>query len=141
MIKAGSTIVMEAWDMRYKPNSDWNHAWCAAPANPIPRYLWGIQPEKPGFEVVSIRPQMSSLKQSSIKMPTIRGEIKGEYKRMNNRLSQYKIELPANMVGEFSAGFSADDVVTLNGETINLSFGTIRLNPGVNEIEIKVNSF
>jgi arylsulfatase A-like enzyme len=141
MIKAGSTIAMEAWDMRYKPNSDWNHAWGAAPANIIPRYLWGIQPEKPGFEVVSIRPQMSSLKQSSIKMPTIRGEIKGEYKRMNNRLSQYKIELPANMVGEFSAGFSADDVVTLNGETINLSFGTIRLNPGVNEIEIKVNSF
>jgi arylsulfatase A-like enzyme len=141
MIKVGSTIAMEAWDMRYKPNSDWNHAWGAAPANIIPRYLWGIQPEKPGFEVVSIRPQMSSLKQSSIKMPTIRGEIKGEYKRVNNRLTQYKIELPANMVGEFNAGFSAEDVVTVNGKPVNLSFGTIRLEPGVNEIEIRINSF
>jgi alpha-L-rhamnosidase len=141
MIKVGSTIAMEAWDMRYKPNSDWNHAWGAAPANIIPRYLWGIQPEKPGFEVVSIRPQMSSLKQSSIKMPTIRGEIKGEYKRVNNRLAQYKIELPANMVGEFNAHFSPEDVVTVNGKPVNLSFGTIRLEPGVNEIEIKVNSF
>jgi alpha-L-rhamnosidase len=141
MIKVGSTIAMEAWDMRYKPNSDWNHAWGAAPANIIPRYLWGIQPEKPGFEVVSIRPQMSSLKQSSIKMPTIRGKIKGEYKRMNNRLSQYKIELPANMVGEFNAGFSTEDVVTLNGKPVNLSFGSVRLEPGFNEIEIRLNSF
>ncbi len=141
MIKVGSTISMEASDMKYKPNSDWNHAWGAAPANIIPRYLWGIQPEKPGFEVVSIHPQMSSLKQSSIKMPTIRGEIKGDYKRVNNRLTQYKIELPANMVGEFNAGFSAEDVVTVNGKPVNLSFGTVRLYPGMNEIEIRVNSF
>jgi hypothetical protein len=141
MIKVGSTIAMEAWDMRYKPNSDWNHAWGAAPANIIPRYLWGIQPKTPGFEVVTINPQMSSLKNSSIKVPTIRGEITGEYKRLNNRLTQYKIELPANMVGEFNAGFSAEDVVTVNGKPVNLSFGTIRLEPGVNEIEVRVNSF
>ncbi len=141
MIKVGSTISMEAWDMKYKPNSDWNHAWGAAPANIIPRYLWGIQPKTPGFEVVSIQPQMSTLNNSSIKMPTIRGEITGEYMRVNNRLIQYKIELPANMTGDFNAGFSAQDVVTVNGETVNLSFGTIRLSPGVNEIKITVNSF
>ena len=141
MIKVGSTISMEAWDMRYKPNSDWNHAWGAAPANIIPRGLLGIQPKTPGFGVVSIKPQMGSLKNSSITVPTIKGQIKGEYKRVNARLTQYSIEIPANMVGEFDAGFSADDVVTVNGETVNLSFGTIRLNPGVNEIEVKVNSF
>lgn len=27
MIKIGSTITLEAWDMNYKPNADWNHAW------------------------------------------------------------------------------------------------------------------
>jgi alpha-L-rhamnosidase len=68
-------------------------------------------------------------------------KIKGEYKRINNRLSQYKIELPANMVGEFNAGFSTEDVVTLNGKPVNLSFGSVRLEPGLNEIEIRVNSF
>ena len=141
MIKVGSTISMEAWDMRYKPNSDWNHAWGAAPANIIPRGLWGIQPKTPGFGVVSIKPQMGSLKNSSITVPTIKGQIIGEYKRVNARLTQYSIEIPANMVSEFDAGFSADNVVTVNGETVNLSFGTIRLNPGVNEIEVKLNSF
>ncbi|MEZ5105213.1 MAG: sulfatase-like hydrolase/transferase [Draconibacterium sp.] len=141
MIKVGSTISMEAWDMRYKPNSDWNHAWGAAPANIIPRYLWGIQPEKPAFEVVSIYPQMSTLKFSSIKVPTIRGEIKGDYQRVNSRLTKYEIELPANMVGEFVSDFSPENEITLNGERINTSFGSIRLQPGKNSIEIRVNSF
>jgi len=141
MIKVGSTISMEAWDMKYKPNSDWNHAWGAAPANIIPRGLWGIQPLSPGYGVVTIHPQMSKLKNSSIVVPTIKGQIKGEYKRINNRLAKYSIEIPANMVGEFKAGFAPEDVVTLNGETVNLSFGSIRLDPGMNEIEIVVNSF
>jgi alpha-L-rhamnosidase len=141
MIKVGSTISMEAWDMRYKPNSDWNHAWGAAPANIIPRGLWGIQPKTPGFGVISIHPQMSTLKNSSIVVPTIKGQIKGEYQRVSNRIAKYSIEIPANMVGEFEADFASEDVVTVNGKAVNLSFGSIRLAPGVNEIEIRVNSF
>ena len=141
MIKSGSTITMEAWDMRYKPNSDWNHAWGAAPANIIPRYLWGIQPKTPGFGEVRIHPQMADLKESSIEVPTIKGNIKGKYQFVNQRLQKYSIELPANMVGEFRLDFLPQHVVTLNGEPINLSFGTIRLNPGENDIEIRINSF
>lgn len=30
MIRVGSTISLEAWDNKYKPNQDWNHAWGAA---------------------------------------------------------------------------------------------------------------
>ncbi len=141
MIKGGTTISWEAWDLKYKPNQDWNHAWGAAPANIVPRYLWGIQPVIAGFGVVRIQPQMSTLKFSSIKVPTIRGEIIGDYKRVNNRLTRYEIELPANMVGEFSSEFSPDVEVNLNGEKVNTAFGSIRLNPGINSIEIRVNSF
>jgi len=141
MIKVGSTISMEAWDMKYKPNSDWNHAWGAAPANIVPRYLWGIQPKTPGFDVATIKPQMGNLKNSSITVPTIKGQIKGEYKKVNNRLTEFTIELPANMVGEFWTQFSSNAMVSVNGERVNLSFGTIQLNPGVNNIEIRINSF
>ena len=52
MIKVGSTITMEAWDMKYKPNSDWNHAWGAAPGNIIPRCMWGITPKTPAFGLI-----------------------------------------------------------------------------------------
>ncbi len=140
MIRVGSTISMEAWDMKYKPNSDWNHAWGAAPANIIPRYLWGIQPKKPAFEMVTIKPRLADLKFSTIKVPTIRGEIIARFKMTNTGLKQYVIELPGNMKGEFDAGFSDGDVVTLNGEKVNLKDGTIRLSPGVNKIEIRSDS-
>ena len=47
MIRVGSTISLEAWDNKYKPNQDWNHAWGAAPANIIPRRLMGVEPLRP----------------------------------------------------------------------------------------------
>ncbi len=141
MIAIGSTITLEAWDMKYKPNADWNHAWGAVPANAIPRGLWGIQPKVPGYKVVTIKPQLSTLTNTSIKVPTVLGEIVGEYKRVNGRLQKYTIVLPANMLGEFEVATSPDDLVTLNGEKVNMAFKSIRLEPGINEIVIKVNSF
>ena len=141
MIKVGSTISMEAWDMKYKPNSDWNHAWGAAPANIVPRYMWGIQPLTPGYGVAAIYPQLSNLTNSSIVVPTIKGQIKAEYKKVNNRLSQYSVELPANMVAEFKLNFPTNAVVSLNGVPADLSFGSVRLSPGLNEIVVQVNSF
>ena len=141
MIKAGSTITLEAWDMKYKVNADWNHAWGAAPANIIPRYLWGIQPKTAGFGVTTIKPQMGTLKHSEIEVPTIKGVIKGKYLFVNNRRQTYTIELPANMVAEFALTGTGGREVKLNGEKTSTAFGTIRLLPGVNHIELVVNSF
>ncbi len=141
MIKIGSTIALEAWDMRYKPNSDWNHAWGAAPANIIPRWLWGIQPKTAGFGVVTIQPQMGDLENSAITVPTIRGQIQGEYRRVNDRLTKYMFELPANMVGEFKVDLSPQDIVTVNGKAVNPAFDSVRLMPGKNNIDIQINSF
>ena len=71
----GAIITLEAWDMKYKVNADWNHAWGAAPTNIIPRYMWGIKPKTPGFGLVEIKPQMDNVKNSSILAPTFRGQI------------------------------------------------------------------
>jgi len=141
MIQHGTTITWEAWDMKYKPNADWNHAWGAAPANIIPRHLWGVQPASPGFEIAHIRPQLGDLESSEIQVPTILGAIKGSYSFINDRLSRYSIELPANMVGVFELELSPQAVVTLNGKNVNLAFGDLRLEPGVNDIQIRINSF
>jgi len=141
MITSGSTITMEAWDMRYKPNSDWNHAWGAAPANIIPRQLWGIQPKVAGFKMAHIHPQMGRLNNSSVKVPTPLGIIKADYIKINNRFTKYSVELPANMTGEFKVDLTENAVVTCNGEKVDLSFETIRIGPGINVIEIRINSF
>jgi alpha-L-rhamnosidase len=141
MIKVGSTITMEAWDIKYKSNGDWNHAWGAAPANIIPRKMWGVMPAKPGFELVSIKPQLASLKHSSIVVPTIRGQITGSYQYVSDRLQTYQITLPGNVVAEFFYKADATEVVVLNGVAVNPGFESIRLEPGVNNIEIRVHSF
>ncbi len=39
MLRQGATMTMEAWSLKAKPNQDWNHAWGAAPANLLPRFL------------------------------------------------------------------------------------------------------
>jgi len=119
MIRSGSTITMEAWDMKYKPNSDWNHAWGAAPANIIPGYMWGISPAEPGFARCIIRPQLGNLKHSRIKVPTIRGFIEAEF-RDTGKLKEYIITIPGNMLCDFK----------------NPDGKIIKLLPGLNKIKI-----
>jgi hypothetical protein len=91
----GTTISLEAWDNKYKPNQDWNHAWGAAPANIIPMKLMGIEPLNPGFESIRIKPQTDTLKYASIKCPSIKGDI---FLKITNSESEYAMELtlPAN---------------------------------------------
>ncbi len=75
MVESGTTISWEAWDQRYKPNQDWNHAWGAAPANLLPRYVLGVQPLAPGWSRALIRPNPGSLKHAEGKVPTPLGPV------------------------------------------------------------------
>jgi len=92
----GTTITLEAWDNKYKPNQDWNHAWGAAPANIIPRCLMGVQPIAPGFAKVRIKPQVGDLKTGSLKLPTVRGAIHVEFASEPAESFTLNVELPGN---------------------------------------------
>lgn len=134
MIRIGSTMTLEAWDIGYKPNLDWNHAWATAPLNIISRYLWGIKPEVPGFEKVQIKPQMASLTSCSIKVPTIKGPILGEYKKSDKSII-YNIELPEGILGEFILINKEMGKLLLNGKQISKP-EILELQGGMNKIEI-----
>lgn len=138
MIRIGSTMALEAWDMKYKPNSDWNHAWGAAPANAIPRGMWGVKPKVAGFSVASIKPQMGTLKTSEIIVPTIRGQIKASYVLQDDKSKKYILEIPANMTAEFEIINSSN--VILNDEKISNEKGFIHLEPGTNSIEVSTSN-
>ncbi|MCC5937125.1 MAG: sulfatase-like hydrolase/transferase [Lunatimonas sp.] len=141
MIAIGSTMTLEAWDMKYKPNADWNHAWGAVPGNIVARKMWGIAPKTPGAGLLEIRPQLSKLTESDISVPFLTGVVKASYRRVTNRLQTYTFELPANVSADLMLTFSSNDSISLNGEKVNTQFGSIRLSPGLNEIELQVNSF
>jgi alpha-L-rhamnosidase len=138
MIRSGSTITMEAWDMKYKPNSDWNHAWGAAPANIIPARMWGIAPAEPGFSKAVIRPQLGNLTHSKIIIPTIRGTITGEFE-FSDISAEYLITVPANMECDFVIPDAQGKMVNLNGKMIRNETGIISLKPGINTITIIIN--
>jgi hypothetical protein len=120
MIRAGSTIAMEAWDNKYKPNQDWNHAWGAVPANIIPRKLMGIEPLAPGFSVFSVRPQPGNLASAKLRLPTVKGEIRVAYEQQAGSL-RMQLHVPANTTARVAlpAKYRKKGVsVTWNGKPV-----------------------
>lgn len=99
MIREGSTITMEAWGNKYKPNQDWNHAWGAVPANIIPRKLMGIEPMAPGWSALRIKPQLGNLPWATIKLPTIKGDVLAAYEQSAGKFIM-KVTIPANTTAQ-----------------------------------------
>lgn len=120
MIRVGSTVSLEAWDNKYKPNQDWNHAWGAAPANLIPRKLMGIEPLEPGFRKIRIRPQPASLSHAELRHPTIRGEVWLAFQNRPGESFSLDLILPGNTTAEVHLPlFSAKQKVTRNGQPVS----------------------
>jgi hypothetical protein len=91
MIERGSTMTWEAWDENVKPNLTWNHAWGAAPANIITRFVLGVLPASPGYETVRISPQPGTLKWARGKVPTPRGPIEIYFENQNEFRLEFKL--------------------------------------------------
>jgi hypothetical protein len=108
MIELGSTMTLEAWDAKYKPNLTWNHAWGAAPANIISRYVLGVRPLEPGYKKILIAPQIGSLKFAKGKVPTPLGAVV-----VNVDRQKLEVEVPT--------GAEAD--VVIGGKTTHVGSG------------------
>ena len=113
----GTTIALEAWDDRLKPNQDWNHAWGAAPASIIPRHLMGVRPASAGFERITIQPQPGVLEWAEIKTPTIRGPVIVRFNHVPRQSFHLETETPANTTSDVSLPSlgSSDPMVIVDG--------------------------
>lgn len=94
MTVSGSIMTLEVWDIKCKPNLDWNYVRRTAPANIITRYMWVITSASPDFAIVKIKPHLNALKYSKIKVPRIKGAIMANYKLRRHCREKYSIELP-----------------------------------------------
>ena len=123
----GSTITLEAWDAKYKPNLDWNHAWGAVPANVIPRKLMGIEPVEPGFRRIRVRPRTAMLERAAIRHPSPRGPIDLEVTRSVDAW-RATLTLPE--------GVDADvHVPTADGKAIRITRGGTESQAAVTRVE------
>jgi alpha-L-rhamnosidase len=89
MIEEGSTLTWEAWDVKYKPNLTWNHAWGAVPANISTRFVLGVRPLTAGYSQTLIAPQPGGLEWARGKVPTPQGGVEVQYETTNG----FRLEL------------------------------------------------
>ena len=116
----GSTISLEAWDDRLKPNQDWNHAWGAVPANIIPRRLMGIRPLQPGWGKILIQPQPGPLSFAHMKHPTVRGSVEVRFENKPGTLFYLEVDLPGNTTTRIGLPNSegSDATVLVDGRAV-----------------------
>jgi alpha-L-rhamnosidase len=114
----GATIVGEAWDPAQKPNMSFSHAWASAPANMIPRGLFGVIPLEPAFRRFQIKPQPADLAWATLTVPTIRGTIALDVRQPEGGFV-LRAEIPANTRATVWIPLGATDgtsVVRWNGQ-------------------------
>ena len=51
-----------------------------SPGTMLPRYVGGVRPTSPGFSTFDIKPTMDGLKYASVKVPTVKGETRVEWR-------------------------------------------------------------
>ena len=120
MVNSGTTITWEAWEMKYKPNQDWNHAWGAAPANLLPRHVLGVQPVRPGWKRVLVRPCPGDLKFARGKVPSKHGPIHVDW----NCESGFKlsVDLPEGVTANLDLPeLEGAESVSVNGSAVSVT--------------------
>lgn len=100
MVNSGTTITWEAWDQKYKPNQDWNHAWGAVPANIFPRYILGVNAIEPGFKKARVKPHPVDITYAKGKIPTVKGPVFVQFNNFVGKPFQLSVELPEGMTAE-----------------------------------------
>ena len=124
MIQTGSTMTLEAWDLRYKNNLDWNHAWGAAPANIIPRHVLGVHPLEPGFRKILIAPQPATLAYAKGRVPTPRGPVDVELFNACGKTFELYVKTPKESTAQIQIAphylNGRSYKITLNGQSVAL---------------------
>ena len=118
MMKAGSTITLEAWDIMYKPNLDWNHAWGAVPVNIIPRYVMGVRPLEAGFGKILIRPQVGSLEAIEGYVPTVRGTVRVGVRQKPGTQYSVTVEVPVNTTARVELPWREGATLRVDGKKV-----------------------
>jgi len=116
MIEQGSTMTTEAWDVEFKKNLTWNHAWGAVPANIISRFVLGVRPIQPGYSEILIAPQLGTLKWARGQVPTPLGPV--SVNAMNRDVFKLMVNIPSHAKARIEVPRRAAGQVVLDGKPI-----------------------
>lgn len=117
MIESGSTMTWEAWDVEFKNNLTWNHAWGAAPANILSRFVLGVRPAAPGYRAMLLAPQPGRLRWVKGKVPTAIGSVLMDIS--NGAVFRLEVTLPACAKATVVLPCRKDRRLVLDGHSAN----------------------
>ena len=136
----GTTITLEAWDQKYKPNQDWNHAWGAAPANILPRKLLGVEPIEPGWTRLQICPRLGNLKWAEGRVPTPHGPVLVRAETGNE--FRLNVSVPAGTTAMIFLPAKSAERITESGKPLSAGpIELVRLIDGRAELEVPAGSY
>ena len=91
---------LTTWAETPEPSRSDCHAWSSSPNFEVFRTVLGIDSAAPGFNRVSIHPQLGKLTQASGSIPHPKGEIAVSLKLVGGKLNA-EVRLPKDVEGEF----------------------------------------
>ncbi|MEH6306322.1 GH116 family glycosyl hydrolase [Olivibacter sp. CPCC 100613] len=88
MVDSPLTTLWEGWGIGAEGygGGSYNHGWSGGPLTLMAQYVAGIQPQKPGYEMLKIVPQPGDLKNIKCVAPTTKGNVVVELIRKEQRL-------------------------------------------------------
>lgn len=116
MVESGTTITWEAWNRRSKPNQDWTHAWGAAPANLLPRFVAGVRIDRPGASHITVQPETGGLDECRARVPTIRGAVEVQWRA--SEAFSLSLVMPRGMSARLNLPAMGHQQVLLNGKPV-----------------------
>ena len=118
MIDLGSTMTLEAWDVQFKKNLTWNHAWGSAPANIISRFVLGVRPLEPGYRKILVAPQPGTLQWANGKVPTPLGPVLVNV-QTDDRF-RLEVTIPAGATAQIALPRRNNAQVWLDGKSVSV---------------------
>ncbi|MBQ7258016.1 MAG: family 78 glycoside hydrolase catalytic domain [Abditibacteriota bacterium] len=98
MLDKGATSFWELWSMGTKEGDRLTrshcHGWSSAPTYFLSSFILGIKPAEPGFKKAIINPHFGDLKWARGSYPTPHGNIKVEWKKLENGEYDIKVDSP-----------------------------------------------
>ena len=120
MVAHPYTTLWEDWRIGGSGGGTINHAWSGGPLTMLSQYAAGVAPEKIGYEIYHVLPQMGPLKSIKTTVPSVKGDIRIELQRTDTSFGLKLVSparttaivgIPKNAAGEIVK-------ISVNGEDL-----------------------
>jgi alpha-L-rhamnosidase len=75
------------------------------------KFLAGIEPMKPGYEMVSLQPAVRHMESLNAEIQSIRGKIAVKWDRISENITNLQVQIPTNSIAHLKLEFKQDQIM------------------------------